>query len=234
MPSEICRLYRTSIDPLSSILTWLCRWRAPKLTFTHLLTCPFRLQVLIRTMMYWYCLKWHCIQWWFTCKIWELSHQKLSYLKPKMYCSKDVKSVVIDLDEHKLLSIIEESLENIVHLSLHNAQSCIWSVVNKFIEQVMLNLLHKTVIRRTLYAHAEKFFNNCAPTDRLSEGLFTLDTFKVPIAIFVWCKEYSVIEQQKYCTAFATNEAINTVKTYKRRWWVTSELFSLRTRWNFP
>lgn len=63
--------------------------------------------------------------------------------------------------------MVEESLEDILRTSFHNAQSGFRSVVYKVVEQVMLGLLHQDIIRETLDAFITKSFDTNATADWL-------------------------------------------------------------------
>lgn len=71
----------------------------------------------------------------------------------------EVKHEVTELDRTELSTMIEEWLEEILWKSFHNVQSCIQSVIYNVVEQDMLNLLRKDVIKETIDAHIAKFFD---------------------------------------------------------------------------
>lgn len=53
----------------------------------------------------------------------------------------------------ELATLVEESLEDVLHTSYYNAQSVIRSFVFNAVEQVMLDIFRKDVIGETLKAH---------------------------------------------------------------------------------
>lgn len=59
---------------------------------------------------------------------------------------------------NKSSTMIEESLDDVLRHSFHNAQIGIQSVLNNALEQVSLYLLRKHVFRKTLDAHVAKVF----------------------------------------------------------------------------
>lgn len=111
-----------------------------------------------------------------------------------------VKSTMKDLVANELSTLIEESLDDILRMSLHNAQSEIRSFVYNVIEQAMLVLPRREVIRDTWNVQTENLFHTDAAADRLSQRFITANTFMEPIATFVRRKPDNAMKQ-KYSTA---------------------------------
>lgn len=63
--------------------------------------------------------------------------------------------------------MVEKVLAEVLRKTFHNTQNGVRSEGHNFVEQVMLDLLLKHVIRETLFAHIAKFVD----TDEASEGL---------------------------------------------------------------
>lgn len=72
-----------------------------------------------------------------------------------------------------LVTLVEESSDDLLRMSYHNTQCWTRSVLYKAVEQVMLDLLHNDVIGETLQSHIAKFFDTDAAANLLSKKLFT-------------------------------------------------------------
>lgn len=64
-------------------------------------------------------------------------------------------------------TFVEDSLEDIPHLSYHTAQRGICSVMYKVMEQVMFGLFREERIREILNSHMARLFDPEAAADRL-------------------------------------------------------------------
>lgn len=71
----------------------------------------------------------------------------------------EVKNVEENLVANKIGTMVGEALDEAVHISLYNARSGVRSVAYNVVEQMMLYLLRKNVIGKTLYAHIVKNFD---------------------------------------------------------------------------
>lgn len=72
-----------------------------------------------------------------------------------------------DLVTNELSTLMEESLYSLLRQWPHSTQCGIRSVVYNILDQVMLDLLGKDVIRDTLGAHIAKLFDTDAAANRL-------------------------------------------------------------------
>lgn len=151
-------------------------------------------------------------QWWAEFQTRESSNGELWHYEQNLVAT-EVKSSVKDLIANELSTMIKESLDKKLRKSLHNAQNGILSVMHSVVEQVMLNLLRKDVIEDTLEAHIPKVFDTYAAADRLSKRLLTSIKFMAPI-VTVRRKKDTTIEQQKYSTAFATKDTIDSLEAH--------------------
>lgn len=85
----------------------------------------------------------------------------------------------------ELVILVEESLDDSIRASYHNAQNGICSVVYNVVEKGKLDLLRKELLGKTLDADVSELFDLDAAADRLSKRLLTSSSFIAPIDTFV-------------------------------------------------
>lgn len=85
----------------------------------------------------------------------------------------------------ELAMFVEETSDDILHMSYLSEQSGIRSVVHNDVEQVMLDLLFKEVIGETLDDQTARLFDTNAAANRLPKKFLTLSSLSSPIATFV-------------------------------------------------
>lgn len=111
--------------------------------------------------------------------------------------------------------MVEESLDDLLQTSLHNARTNIRPIVYNVVNHIMLELLGKHVIGETLDAHVAKYFYTNAGADGVSKILLTSCSFIAPVATFLRLKMDAAIEYMKYSTVFVSKEQFDTVAKYK-------------------
>lgn len=82
---------------------------------------------------------------------------------------REASSAVKTLVTNQLSPVIEESLDDILKTSFHNAQSSIRSIVYKVVEQVVLYLLRKDGFEGTLQAQSVKLVDTVAAAEGFSK-----------------------------------------------------------------
>lgn len=89
------------------------------------------------------------------------------------------------------------------------------SVVYNIVQQVMLDLLRKEVICKTLNAHFAKFFNREAATYRPSRKILTLSSIMAPVVPFVRRSTDSAIADRGNVASKASkSEQVSTNEMY--------------------
>lgn len=86
--------------------------------------------------------------------------------------AQEVKSTVKKLVAIDMVTMGQEVLDQISRKTLQIVQTGVRSVVCKAVEQVMLDVLRKNVIRETLDAQTAKYFDTDAAAEWLSKRLF--------------------------------------------------------------
>lgn len=104
-----------------------------------------------------------------------------------------------------LATLVEESLDDILCMSYHDAQSGFPSVVYNYVEKFMLDLLCKNFISETFDAHVAKLFYTDAAADRVPKKLLTPRSFMAPTATFEQRKPDTAIENKNKVLAKASN-----------------------------
>lgn len=99
--------------------------------------------------------------------------------------AREVKYAIKELVMTELATMDEESLDDIMSTSLHNAQSAIRSVVYNVVEWFMLDLLYKDFIREMLEQHIEKLFDTYAAPEGLSRRLLASRSFVAHYVTFL-------------------------------------------------
>lgn len=93
----------------------------------------------------------------------EPVHYKSRHIESRCYEKGDVtvrggNLTVKELLTKNVFTMVGYSLVDILQTSIHNAQSCMWSVVYNIFEQVMLELLREDVIGKNFGAQDETIF----------------------------------------------------------------------------
>lgn len=104
------------------------------------------------------------------------------------------------------MALVQESLDDSIRMSYHNAQSVIHLVEYSVMEPVLLDLLCNDVIDEIVGAHKAKCFYTDAAADRLSKELPTSSSFMVPIATFEQRKTDSAIVDRNIVLAMASKK----------------------------
>lgn len=105
----------------------------------------------------------------------------------------------------KQSSMIEKSLDDILQDSVHIVLCSIPSALNNVAEQVMLDLLCKSVIGATLDRHIANLVDTVAAADTVSNNMLVC-TFMTPILTFVIRKGDTTMEEKKSSTPFSTKD----------------------------
>lgn len=69
--------------------------------------------------------------------------------------------------------MVKEALDDVLRKMLHNTQRGVQSIIYNFVEQVVLDLLLKDVIGKSLNAHTLKSFDTDASAEGLRKRLLT-------------------------------------------------------------
>lgn len=80
------------------------------------------------------------------------------------------KFLVREMVTNELSTMLEESLDDILKTSFHNAQDTLQSIVNSVIEQMILKLQLKDLLGKMLDSHVAKFFYADADTKGCIRG----------------------------------------------------------------
>lgn len=128
--------------------------------------------------------------------------------------AREVKYALKQLIGNELRKILEESLNDILRMSFHNAQKGIFAVGYIVFEQVTVPLLPKEVIEDTLDAHIANSLDTDVATDKPSRSSLTFSPFMVPIVTSVGCKTDTDMESMKYSTSPVSKEMMESGETY--------------------
>lgn len=133
----------------------------------------------------------------------DIDHRPIESLRNENHdvSAQEVKSAIKKPIENELMTMVEGSLEDILRTLLHNAESGTRSVVYIVVEQVMLALLRKKVVRDTLNADIVNYCNTDVAANKLSKRLMTSSSFMTPITTFVRQKMDTAMESKNHNTA---------------------------------
>lgn len=95
----------------------------------------------------------------------------------------------------ELLSMAEDSIDDIHKTSFHNAQSSIQSVVDNVVQYIVLDLLREYVIREMSDGHVSNFIDIYAVATGFSKRLLAFSSFMAPIATFVRVKWIQILKK---------------------------------------
>lgn len=90
---------------------------------------------------------------------------------------RDMKSVVEEFVVSEMAAMVEETLDDVLLKTFHNAQIGIWSVLCNVVEQVMLDVVCRDVIGKMFVDHIARFFDMDKAAQGSSNGLVTLASF---------------------------------------------------------
>lgn len=122
----------------------------------------------------------------------------------------------MDLLGNELTTKMERSLSHILCKTVHNSQTGILSGRHTIVEQELLDLLRKDIIRETLKVHMAKLFGTNTAADRPSKWLLTSTMFLEPIATFLRRQTDTAhgTINKKYNTLFWTRFTIDIVQMF--------------------
>lgn len=109
---------------------------------------------------------------------------------------------------------IQEGLDDVQHITFHNAQSRVGLVIYNVLQQEMLDLSRKQVIEEMLGVHTVKSSDTNEAAEGLSKSLLTSTSFIAPIATFVLLKTDLAMEGQKYIAAVGAVEPEDTIQMF--------------------
>lgn len=109
--------------------------------------------------------------------------------------------------------MLAEEPDDILRKTFCNVQGGVRSVVYT-VEQLMLNLLQKSVIGISFDSHIAKFFHTYEAFPVLSKRLLASSSFMAPIATFARRKTDTAMNEKKISFADASEELIGTVQTF--------------------
>lgn len=96
----------------------------------------------------------------------------------------------------ELKKMIEEMLENILCGAYHNVQSVTRTVIDKVVQQVMLEFHFNDIIGKTLYAQILTFHDIEIASKKISKKLLMLGSHRAPIETFLRRRTNAMIDTQ--------------------------------------
>lgn len=118
-----------------------------------------------------------------------------------MKTSSHEKFAGMELVKHERATMVDEPLNGVLHKMIHNAESGLRSVLYNVVEQVMVDMLQRDVIGKTLDAHIAKFLCTDEVAEGVSTRLLTLPFLMAPMGTSVRRKTDTATEKKKFSTA---------------------------------
>lgn len=103
----------------------------------------------------------------------EDRHIEKPHISEEDVIARVAKSTIKEMVTEGLSTIIEDLMDHILRTLLHNAQSSIPTVVYNVVEKVVLDLMYKEVVEKTLDTHKVKLLDTGETAEGLSKRLLT-------------------------------------------------------------